>query len=313
MILIMIVLMVIGLASIILYIITKNAIPSVSEATKNALINDLQCHPHTMCPSFSDDSLWSNTKDVKIVKGRSGYQDNVARQCSDLITRVINAKKTTKIISPPALTLQATFNDSSQPSPVFGALWTDNKGTVWVVFRGTLTIQEWKDDFAVKQEALPESWLNSTDKDNPVQVHSGFLSVYNTFRTDLLNALKKINPNMIVVTGHSLGAGVSTLCAVDLATTYPNKVVSYTFAAPRVGNEKFCDIIDQRVSIYRIVNNCDIVPTLPTSVSPNFVVPTSPFLYQHGGIAFMFALNKKSLQNNHVISAYINGLDKIST
>ena len=132
------------------------------------------------------------------------------------------------------------------------------------------------------------------------------------FRTNLLKALKDINPNNIVISGHSLGGGVSTLCAVDLASVYPGKVVSYTFAAPRVGNSELCSLIDKRLNIYRIVNSCDVVPTLPSSVSPNFANPELPFFYQQCGHLLSFTSNWKSIGNNHELAVYIDGLQKIS-
>ncbi len=179
------------------------------------------------------------------------------------------------------------------------------------------SLKEWQDDFTYNQKSLPGSKVNSAalqstfalqDGTGVGQVHSGFMDLYNIFRADLLKVLKDINPTNIVITGHSLGGGIATLCAVDLTSIYPGKVVSYTFAAPRVGNSQLCTLIDQKLSIYRIVNICDIVPTLPPSVCPNFIVPDLPFFYQQCGIPFVFTSNWKSIGNNHELAVYMNGL-----
>ena len=317
-ILLMVILMTIGLVTIILSIIAMNFISENSKAVRISWFNDIQCNPNITCPVPSDDKLWNNTEDVHISKGRAGYQNSVARRCTDLIARIVIAEKTAQISSPPSLVLHGTFHNYEQ-DPNFGGLWLDSKNTAWIAFRGTLsgTLREWQDDFTYNQESLPSSKSKSAalqrtfvldDGTGTAQVHSGFMDVYNMFRKDLLKTLKDINPDKIVISGHSLGGGVSTLCAVDLASTYPGKVVSYTFAAPRVGDSQLCKLIDERLSIYRIVNNCDIVPTLPYSVCPNFDTPNSPFFYQQCGIPFVFTSNWKSIGNNHELAVYVNGL-----
>ena len=314
--------MMIGLVSITMSVIAVTLINSGSQAVGYTWFNDLQCPPNIACPVHSDDKLWSNSaKDVQIVKGRTGYQESVARRCADLVSRVAAAEKTSHVTTPPTLTLQGTFNNHPQ-DPTFGGLWSDDKGTIWLAFRGTLsdTLREWQDDFTYNQESLPASKLKAAASQKTfmvrgtsdiASVHAGFMDVYNMFRTDLLAALKTLQPKQIVVTGHSLGGGVSTLCAIDLASIYPRAVVSYTFAAPRVGNAQLCTLIDQRLSLYRIVNSSDVVPTLPPSVCPNFNSPKSPFLYQQCGFPFSFTLNWKSVSNNHELGVYIAGLEKI--
>lgn len=315
-ILIIVLLMLVGLVSIILSVIAVTIVNSGSPAVGYTWFNDLKC-PTDGCPVPADDTLWENTKGVEIQKE---YQGDVARRCADLVARVINAEKTSKITSPPSLTLQGEFYNHPQ-DPTFGALWTDNSKNAWLAFRGTLsnTLREWQNDFTYNQESLPASKFKSAalqktfmvqgSTDEAPSVHAGFLDVYNMFKSDLLAALKNLQIERIIVTGHSLGGGVSTLCAVDLASTYP--VVSYTFAAPRTGDERLCKLIDERLSIYRIVNTSDVVPTLPPSVCPNFNSPKDPFLYQQCGIAMIFTLNWKSVVNNHELAVYIAGLKNI--
>ena len=153
----------VGLVSIIASVITVTLINSNSEAVSYTWFNDLQCPPGITCPVHSDDKLWgSDAKDVQIVKGRVGYQKSVARRCADLVSRVINAEKTAHVTSPPTLTLQGTFDNHPQ-DPTFGGLWSDDEGTVWLAFRGTLsnTIREWQDDFTYNQESLPTSKLKA--------------------------------------------------------------------------------------------------------------------------------------------------------
>ena len=87
--------------------------------------------------------------------------------------------------------------------------------------------------------------------------------------------------------------------------------VVYNFASPRVGNPDFCDIINTTLPVYRIVNTADIIPTLPPSVSPNFLNNEKPYIYKHCGIGKYFTDNWSSLLNNHLMNVYNNSLYKM--
>ena len=77
---------------------------------------------------------------------------------------------------------------------------------------------------------------------------------------NLLPCIRRLDEKgcKIWITGHSLGAALATLCA----GRYGRAQGVYTFGSPRVGNENFKQHLD--VEIYRIVNNDDIVPRLPS-------------------------------------------------
>ena len=78
-----------------------------------------------------------------------------------------------------------------------------------------------------------------------------------------LNALLPSNA-MVTVTGHSLGAALATLLAIDMSanTTFPTGL--YTLASPRVGDLTFHNLFNHVVpNAYRIVNRLDVVPQLP--------------------------------------------------
>ena len=318
---VMVLLMVLGLLAIIIYIITLKilSILKVQDVTYT-WDNDLQCYPHLSCTVNVDNNIWKS-KDLKLIKG---YQNTIATRCVDLIARLVIAEDNSKIKTPETLTLEGTFNISPN-TPTFGAVWTDNNSNTWIAFRGTdsKSLEEWKNDFNYRQNSFTQSRsLNVSvqktflirDTEETVSVHGGFLDIYGLFKNQLLDQLKKLNPKkMIIVTGHSLGAGVSTLCALDLASIYPGNVVSYTFASPRVGNQQFCSLINQKLPLYRIVNTTDIIPTLPPSVCPNFKSKRLPYLYQHCGEQFSFTLNWKSIANNHETPVYIEGIKSISS
>ena len=116
-----------------------------------------------------------------------------------------------------------------------------------------------------------------------VQVEDGFFTVYTAAISgtvsmqqqlfDLLekyqNSDKKID--RLYITGHSLGASLSTLFTLDLALVRPEIVASnYNFASPRVGNADFVDFFNQQAPqqnpetrLLRIQNVYDRVPCTP--------------------------------------------------
>lgn len=75
----------------------------------------------------------------------------------------------------------------------------------------------------------------------------------------------------ITVTGHSLGAAVATLNAVDIVaniiskTQTPCPVTAFLFASPRVGDSTFKKTFSsyQNLKALRVVNELDIVPKYP--------------------------------------------------
>ena len=78
-------------------------------------------------------------------------------------------------------------------------------------------------------------------------------------------ALAEFHPDSVTVVGHSAGGAVALLDAVLLsAQPYVDVPVNaITFGMPRVGNKAFADVVDQRISLVRIINKEDFIPTLP--------------------------------------------------
>ncbi|XP_042517120.1 uncharacterized protein LOC122091317 isoform X2 [Macadamia integrifolia] len=111
------------------------------------------------------------------------------------------------------------------------------------------------------------------------QVHSGFLSAYDSVRTRIMSLVKLaigfvdgaevVNKWHIYVTGHSLGGALATLLALELSSSQLAKcgaisVSMYNFGSPRVGNKRFADVYNGKVKdSWRVVNHRDIIPTVP--------------------------------------------------
>ena len=64
--------------------------------------------------------------------------------------------------------------------------------------------------------------------------------------------------------GHSLGAALATLLALDVGSTGHDSVELVTWASPRVGDKAFCDAFAKHVSdVARFTCGADVVPRLP--------------------------------------------------
>jgi pimeloyl-ACP methyl ester carboxylesterase len=131
-----------------------------------------------------------------------------------------------------------------------------------ITYRGTetsfnsATLYNWLADFDIIMSKYPFT-------PNFGEVHNGFLSYYQLGRDYQWNLLEQVLTNyttvtQIVFTGHSLGAGIATLAAIDtrenlqIAKNYPNlnnldaiSMKIRTFGSPRVGNQQFANTFDQ--------------------------------------------------------------------
>jgi len=105
------------------------------------------------------------------------------------------------------------------------------------------------------------------------KVHKGFWDGYNGVKNVMMNAVKNLSNKYkapIVCTGHSLGGAQCLFAIADIYTTSGLTLAKehYTFGAPRTGNTKFASYITGLpITIYRLVNNADLVPHVPPSWS----------------------------------------------
>lgn len=130
-----------------------------------------------------------------------------------------------------------------------------DKETAVIAFRGTESIND----------ALAD--LNSfhSDSDLGGDVHSGFKGEIDKIWPDVLKWVRSryINKETtkIIVTGHSLGAAMATICTARLHDEGYD-VTLYNFGSPRVGDKEWGKNLEG-VDIYRFVNTSDIVTTVP--------------------------------------------------
>jgi len=180
-----------------------------------------------------------------------------------------------------------------------------NKGErLHVVFRGTQFTsglhfaQEWAEDAL----SLPLKPLGAG------HVHLGFHGAYMALRQAVLDASAAVGApaaNGRVITGHSLGAAIATLCWADSGAEAPVKGTSQgdlmTFACPRVGDRAFGAALWDGQTV-RVINAPDIVPDVPTD---------PPF--RHGGFEQKVSGPGSALDRAlaHGLRSYASGLEAL--
>ncbi|NCW89254.1 MAG: lipase family protein [Rhodocyclales bacterium] len=197
--------------------------------------------------------------------------------------------------SPPQASLLGLV--SLRQDPALGAVLATTQGECWVVLRGSKYLQDWFYD--ARQNQVPCELGG--------QVHQGFHSVFQAVRLQVKDRLPADGLEDVVLTGHSMGAAVATLLALDLRRARPElRVTLLTSACPRIGDEAFCREVDRLVRRHKTIrNDSDLIPTLPAAVTPNFRNPFRPFFYGRCGETVLFHENFKSSTENHYITNYV--------
>lgn len=176
-----------------------------------------------------------------------------------------------------------------------------------ITFTGSYGVSDWLFDSNITQVS-PSGIPGATG-----MVHSGFYSIYKSIQISIHSKLKKYESktDVLVITGHSLGGALATLCAYGYAHKNP---FVYTFGSPRVGNPDFSNAFNslygiiqgdssEIANVWRVANDEDLVTELPPSIL------TPSILYQHVGVPHSFSINLGSYTNNHN-DAYIQGLEE---
>ena len=168
-----------------------------------------------------------------------------------------------------------------------------------ISFTGTETVAEWQSNVQFEQVA-PTSLNGYT---SGVLVHKGFYNIYLSIRNQLWDWWNKNSwVKTLYITGHSLGAALSTICAYDFADVFVEddcdtesiKPIHYSFAAPRSGNVKYSRVFTVRMpTSLRINNTEDIIPQLPPATFRGYTYEQT-----RGSIPFTISLG--SLKQDHV-------------
>lgn len=131
----------------------------------------------------------------------------------------------------------------------------------WIVFRGTETDQ--MNDVCSDLMTFRERPTFFPDR---CRVHAGFLAQYASARSSITEYADYMDSPKVVCTGHSLGGGLATLCALDIEQNSIRDIETYcvTFGSPRVGGKHFVNLFDACIdNSYRFVDVNDPIPRVP--------------------------------------------------
>ncbi|UZJ56145.1 hypothetical protein CBS101457_005465 [Exobasidium rhododendri] len=126
-------------------------------------------------------------------------------------------------------------------------------------------------DLQIKLDNADDRFNKCLDPDS--DIHHGFQETWahtaDEVLTQVLGLLEIFPDSPVLLTGHSLGAAISTINYVYLRCSLPQaKVSAIVFGCPRVGDVNFANSVDKLAaskgnSYTHIVNAKDMVPHLP--------------------------------------------------
>lgn len=200
---------------------------------------------------------------------------------------------------------------------VYGVILYDaNSNTLFLVWSGTSNLKMIEEDV----NTLPVPMKGTSSNEN-IHVHRGFLNAYEKVNDyfklfDLLNSYIVDDKTTIVITGNSLGGGLTYISAYDLLET-PSTIgimplncsaVLYTFGSPRAGNINFANKFSSTdplsgfynclVANIRIFNTEDLIPYVPP--------PAPKVHFTHVGTPIPFTFNSGKVVGNHIPCYYDN-------
>jgi pimeloyl-ACP methyl ester carboxylesterase len=160
----------------------------------------------------------------------------------------------------------------------YGFLGLSPSGELVAAMRGTKTIFEWIHDAMFLMVPNPVSKGAGMTED-------GFTAMYKSLRVERDRSAARAVQSMgaflqagkaqrVTVAGHSMGAALATLLALDVALNTPCRSLAvYTFGSSKVGDRHFASSFNASIAVsYRIFSRGDVIANLP---------PILPLPYEH--------------------------------
>lgn len=243
---------------------------------------------------------------IYVPKDYERYEKKLATALLDtcFMTSSANCTAILPIENPPGFTNQLQLNGIEPVSKrnifIGYIFWNQSSGNCVFSYSGTESKSAWQSDFRYHQ--VPPTELNGYEKG--MLVHQGFYDVYLAIRDQLwcwFNENSKWIKNLFI-TGHSLGASITSLCAFDFSGVLKenkNPIV-YTFGSPRVGNIQFAKEFDKKMPhSINVINTEDLIPAL-------VLAQLFGYTYETLGKLVPFIKSGGSLSYNHIDSYYYN-------
>jgi hypothetical protein len=136
-------------------------------------------------------------------------------------------------------------------------------------FRGSKNVINWVRDFQT-WDVRPTAFADC----DGCQVHAGFYEIWKNVQDQVVQSVRDVGcsqeagaDNLLYITGHSLGAALTHLAMFALDSAGFRIAKSYSFEAPRVGNEAFSKAFSNqfvsKMPLYRITHAQDPVVHVP--------------------------------------------------
>ena len=139
---------------------------------------------------------------------------------------------------------------------------------VYIVFRGSLSLENWKTNAKILGDVVPAGWNCASPA--PLRTHKGYTDAFNSIADRVTDAVAgHVNSggvHRLVFCGHSMGGALATMAALFVACKFPAlrpHLVCVSIGAPQVGDGNFVAHFNDLVpSSIRVVNPMDPVPRL---------------------------------------------------
>lgn len=176
---------------------------------------------------------------------------------------------------------------------------------VFIAVRGTEGIWEWLQDIKFFARPFPNVPGSGLTEDGFTDMYLSFSLTPSPSSSFLKDVASVLSPSAsITIAGHSLGAALATLLALDMAFNTRFPVTLYTLASPRVGDLVFHNLFNHAVpSAFRVANRLDIVTQTPP-----------PLLYFHVGDDTELvppSIMEFTVPCEHHLTTYFNMLAKL--
>jgi hypothetical protein len=155
------------------------------------------------------------------------------------------------------------FDDHYKTSGFVATLPSAN--TIYVAYRGSSNWQNWMAN--LETSMTPYTSFPTGECSGNCQVHRGFytalLADFDAVTTEVRRLQSEYPTYKVKTTGHSLGAALAQLAAMELTARGVRVTNTYNFGQPRTGNKYFSAFANTLMTTYRHVHYADPVPHVP--------------------------------------------------
>lgn len=135
------------------------------------------------------------------------------------------------------------------------------------------SIEDWAENFkaCLVDFKMTNKQLGLADNNNEIQlggcVHKGFLEEFCAVQAGILEKLNKEDRKNfpLYITGYSQGGAEAAIATRAFLKGKFKIAATYTFAAPKPGNQEFARTIPEDIPVHRIEFGNDIVPHVPST------------------------------------------------